>query len=397
MKTNSLQLIRSVGAAALLGLIASSGNAQTAPDTAGQPVKAHLTILPGGDPGTPRGLKLPYAINDQGTVVGYSQQDDFVYIGAPAELTAFTGAALWSGKGFDFSILPEPPESPARRFLFGSASGINNKGVVVGRVTDDSNFGMGSTSSRAVRWDNGVLTDLGVVPGYGHSSARAINNAGEIAGSIGEWLMTQAVRWTPSGQLQQLDLLPTHNASYASGINAAGRIVGYSGFEDGDFTTERRPVYWDGTSVTELATSAGFNQGQANAINAAGTIVGHSAAFDLDIYDYTAVRATIWTEGVPSLLPLLPGFSASSASSINARGMAIGACYPEPYEAIYGFGGVPVLWDNGEVIDLRPLLEPFFPEGSQFSVKDINSAGQIIGAAYGQGFVLTVPAAAHRH
>ena len=76
--------------------------------------------------------------------------------------------------------------------------------------------------------------------------------------------------------------------------------------------------------------------------------------------------------------------------------MAVGACYTDLNGAIYGFGGVPVLWNNGEVTDLRPLLEPFFPEGTQFSVNDINAAGQIIGSAYGQGFVLTIHATAHR-
>ena len=403
MKTTSLQRIHSICMAAVLGLSTSAGYAQAAPDATKHPMKvkpgkAHLTILPGSDPGTPPYRQQPFALNDRGTVVGNSRQADI--LGGPPE-----APALWSGKGLSLSILPLPAGAPTGGFQRNSANGINNKGVVVGQVAWPVAGWSGDYASHAVRWDKGVPTDLGVVPGFGFSTARAINNAGEIAGFgssllIGLVPQTQAVRWTPSGQLQPLDLLPTHTDSLAFGINAAGRVVGYSGFEDGDFTTERRPVYWDGASVTELATPAGFNQGQASAINAAGTIVGQSATFDLDIYDYTGVRATIWTCGVPSLLPLLPGFSASSASSINGRGMAIGACYTDPYGAIYGFGGVPVLWNNGEVTDLRPLLEPFFPQGSQFSVTDINAAGQITGSAVNngsQGFVLTIHAAAHRH
>ena len=58
MKTTSLQLIRSVCVAAVLGLITYAVNAQAAPDAAGhpmkvKPMKAHVTILPGSDPGTP--------------------------------------------------------------------------------------------------------------------------------------------------------------------------------------------------------------------------------------------------------------------------------------------------------------------------------------------------------
>jgi Pyridoxamine 5'-phosphate oxidase len=121
MKTSSLQLIRSVCVAAVLGLITSASIAQPAPDAAKhpmkvKPVKAHLTILPGGDPGTPPYSQRPVALNDRGTVVGNSRQADI--LGGPPEAPAF-----WSGKGLSLSILPLPAGAPTGGFQRNSANG----------------------------------------------------------------------------------------------------------------------------------------------------------------------------------------------------------------------------------------------------------------------------------
>ncbi|MFC3895724.1 hypothetical protein ACFOWZ_29965 [Lentzea rhizosphaerae] len=69
----------------------------------------------------------------------------------------------------------------------GIAFRINDRGVAIGR-TDE-------TSSHAVSWDrNGMMTDLGMLPGDEWSTVRTINDRGDIAGySIGS--TTRAVLW----------------------------------------------------------------------------------------------------------------------------------------------------------------------------------------------------------
>jgi len=212
---------------------------------------------------------------------------------------------------------------------------------------------------------------------------------------FGAGTTTLAVRWTPTGILQPLDRLADHNESLAFEINSSGRAVGYSGFLDGDLTTSRRPVIWTGTTPTDLTTPADFNLGSARSINDAGNAVGSSIVFDENVFDYTDVRATQWIGGTPELLPLLAGFTFSGADHINASGLIIGNMYLDTNSAFYGFGGVPVLWQDGEVIDLRALLAPSFAPGTTFSISDLNDAGQIIGTALtpngAVGFVTTVP------
>lgn len=341
--------------------------------------RAQVVLLPAVN--TTTGESEAYAINDAGRVVGQTTASN---PGPPRLAAQWVGGAL--------NVLPSPAGAPLGGQQGNVAFGINNNGVAVGTAawpTASSVF-----AGRAVRWDNGVATDLGSAPGASVTQARAINNNGEIAGSgIGSTLT--AVRWTPSGTLQTLALLPTHENSFAWDINASGRIVGQSGIGDFDFSTESNAVYWDGTSVTALATPASFNQSLARGINDAGTIVGTSSTFDFnDTFTYTAIQATVWDGATPTLLPLLSGLGFSTAQSINADGLIIGAAYADADSATFG-EGVPVLWDGGAVTDLRPLLAPSFASGARFRLTDINAAGQISGFAVtetgAQGFILTVP------
>ncbi|MBY0310710.1 MAG: hypothetical protein K2W85_01430 [Phycisphaerales bacterium] len=342
---------------------------------------AQVTLLPAIDPS---GGTFVYGINDAGQVVGDTTPSG----------SSNRSAALWTGGAL--SVLPSPAGAPPGGLQGNAAFGINNNGVAVGLTawpTASSNF-----AARAVRWENGVATDLGAFPGATVTAARSINAAGEISGTAsgGFGDPSTALRWTNSGTRLVLDRLPTHTDSVAWKINSSGRIVGSSGIVDGDFQPVRSAVYWDGTSATELTTPAGYNQGDARGINDAGTIVGSSAFFDDNAFEYTAYRATAWTADAPQLLPLLDGFVASDALSVNANGFIIGAVYTDLFNAPFGIDGVPVLWTSNSVIDLRSVLAPSFPVGSQFTVTDINAANEICGYATGpggaRGFILTVPA-----
>src|SRR6516165_404454 len=58
------------------------------------------------------------------------------------------------------------------------ATGINDRGQVVGYSLIPA-----VQEVHAVLWDAGVMTDLGILPGYeGASEAQGINNAGQVVG-----------------------------------------------------------------------------------------------------------------------------------------------------------------------------------------------------------------------
>jgi len=63
----------------------------------------------------------------------------------------------------------------------GVASAINQLGEIVGTGVMPDPGGRGFTS-RAIRWSNGVMTDLGTLNGYFLGAARDVNNHSEIVG-----------------------------------------------------------------------------------------------------------------------------------------------------------------------------------------------------------------------
>jgi uncharacterized membrane protein len=92
----------------------------------------------------------------------------------------------------------------------GTAWAINPIGTVVGE-----------RNNRAVRWQNGVISGLGLA-GRGPSVATGIQN-GRIVGNIGSRAFVLV-----SGELTLLPLLPNGVISAAFGVNGAGVVVGFT-------------------------------------------------------------------------------------------------------------------------------------------------------------------------
>jgi probable HAF family extracellular repeat protein len=99
------------------------------------------------------------------------------------------------------------------------AYGVNADGsVVVGSTAVNVTLPI---YSHAVRWVDGVVSDLGTVPGYMRSIAYAVDDSGSVIGGqvyTGGALPTSAAVWTPAtGMVLLSDYLQAHGVGIPTG------------------------------------------------------------------------------------------------------------------------------------------------------------------------------------
>ena len=103
--------------------------------------------------------------------------------------------------------------------ISGQVTGLNDLGQMTGSYyRDNMTYGF--------RWDPGNgLKDIGtVIPGYGFSMGRAINNLGQVAGLSTTGYIT-AIMWDQNTGMKDLNSLGVYSSS-AYGINDNGYVVG---------------------------------------------------------------------------------------------------------------------------------------------------------------------------
>src|SRR2546425_3143232 len=146
------------------------------------------------------------AINAAGQVVG----DE----GSSGDLNGF----VWES-GTLTIIHPDVPRTSP---VIAAALGNNAQGQVVGFVQ----FLTGGGVSHAYLWDDGVMTNLGTLPGGNASFGLAINRRGEVVGSATTASgAIHAFLWA-QGTMVDLGTLPGGASSAATAINSRGGVVG---------------------------------------------------------------------------------------------------------------------------------------------------------------------------
>jgi probable HAF family extracellular repeat protein len=199
-------------------------------------------------------------------------------------------------------------------------------------------------------------------------------------------LVNLGLQWK-NGVLTNMGALPGgNNSSFPSWINDLGDSVGFSNNNLIDPLTgypEFRATLWKGGKVFDLGTLGG-NMSFANAINNRGQVVGGALNSILDndsnfgwspFQVATQFRAFLWQNGMMSDLGTLGTGNNAVALFVNDRGQVAGQSLTDSSaNSPTGFVTIdPFFWQNGKMVDIGTL-------GGTFGVPyAMNSVGHVVG------------------
>jgi hypothetical protein len=288
-------------------------------------------------------------------------------------------AILWRGgkvsAAVDLGVLPG--------YVSSEAYGVNHRLVVFGLLYDRQE------RTFPFRWEVGRMTVLNGPNGRRAQmdvpDRNAINEHGEMAGTLLIAGRRQAVRWSADGKATLLPSLPGHTWTNAWSISSHGVVSGCSRKLPND-DGENNPVIWDASGkVAPLKTAPGRADGAAEATNRSGLTVGYLGNLGTSS-DPERGNAVVWESRAakPRLLGRpAPPWTIAELVDVNDRGQAAGMSGTLEKN---GFPvSEPMIWRTGWT-SLRRLAIPAAARRSRVVVtnlNDINSRGDIVGNVYG--------------
>ena len=260
-----------------------------------------LGTLGGGAYGM-QGVDSARGINDSRQVVGVAHGADQV------------GHAFIWRNGLMSPLGELPGVSNLVGHIASMANAINSNGQAAGYASTPA--GPGWWRQYPVMWNNGEMVDLSPAfpGGFGtYAEATDINDSAQVVGYALPPPAEHAFLWK-NGLVTDLGALPGGNQSYAFAINNAGQVVGYSWAYDGP----HHAFLWEDGLMSPLALLPGGSGTIAHDINNLGQIVGADMSH----------LAVLWEDGVISdlngLIPAGSGWTLRSARGINDLGQIVG-------------------------------------------------------------------------
>jgi len=238
------------------------------------------------------------------------------------------------------------------------------------------------------RWKNGVMTDLGTLPGANFSAGGAINAAGWITGqspslTIDPNVGAQEIRAVLWKKDQILDLgdLPGGYESVGIYVDDNGQVVGFAdnGIPDVNsyfffYTgTQIRTFLWQNGTMRDIGTLGGGSAFPGSNCGGQPRNIVVGASFIDDHVNastgFPTVDPYLWKDGKMTDLGTLGG-TIGSATCSNSRGEFIGQSNLSGDIQTHAF-----LWRNGKIHDLGTLGGPLS------EAPWINDSGMIVGSA----------------
>jgi probable HAF family extracellular repeat protein len=236
-------------------------------------------------------------------------------------------------------------------------SSVNDHGQVAGTA-----FLPGNTVQHAFFFDGQVVRDLGTLGGA-TSSAAALNEAGQVAGSAATASGATHAFLYDGSTLRDLGTLGG-GTSAATGINALGQVVGSSAICCSP-TAPHHAFMHNGTTMLGLGTLGGRGS-FGHAINDQGQVVGASRTADVDVHPFLYSAGTLRDLGDLGGQQLNPD---PWLYLVNASGQVAGHSYLTT--SIYH----AVLHDGTTLRDLGTL------GGSVSRAEGLNDAGHVVGVS----------------
>ncbi|MBN8596436.1 MAG: hypothetical protein J0L78_02055 [Planctomycetes bacterium] len=209
--------------------------------------------------------------------------------------------------------------------------------------------------------------------GIGTSTARGINNAGQVIGTAPTSTMVRGFRWEPStGVRSLLSAIPGQTNPAAVmvspiGIANNGVVVGEASIYSGDDYIAEHATRWSDPATAFNIGQSGTNRSMAISINALGDIAGYQNVPP----GFSRPKVWLAAGGVINI-PILPSELLATAQRITDDGRVLVYVNQSASPYFKAFVRQP----DGTRVDI-----PFIAGTDRFTPSDMNNSGQVIGYA----------------
>lgn len=321
----------------MLGVVTLDGRATSSP------VTVPITFQSTGGISMPSAAVVP---------VGASSASFMIQSQAAAPLQTVTVTAAWGTSSVRGSF--EVWDGPEYRIRYLGSMGGQNK--VYGYGVNNLGASTGTASNPSFSFDIFLHNDTKGIRSLGPGGGAAINDAGQIAGSVGR----SAIIWDPKASFTVLPLPNQSTWGAATALNANGAVVGWYTGANGNLA-----FLWTKPTGSIGLGHLGGNGSTAYGVNDDGVVVGEA-------FLSTGMKEAFrWdaTNGIKSL-GVLPNHNYSTATAINNAGEVVGVSAPLRSQSQEAFLHVPGKGMRG-IGHLQGHVKSL--------AYDINDHGQVVG------------------